>query len=73
MFLVRKHTPMSFPEIGKHMGNKNHSTVVLACQKIEKQLASQETIGWNMNDSLLTKPLAEVIEEIEGRLGEVRS
>ena len=52
---------------------KNHSTVVLACQKIEKQLASQETIGWNMNDSLLTKPLAEVIEEIEGRLGEVRS
>jgi chromosomal replication initiator protein len=68
MFLVRKHTPMSFPEIGKHMGNKNHSTVVLACQKIEGQLTSKEQICWSAGQSLMTKPLSGVIEEIEGQM-----
>jgi chromosomal replication initiator protein len=68
MFMVRKHTPMSFPEIGRHMGNKNHSTIVLACQKIESQLKAQEQICWNAGQSLLTKPLSAVIEEVESRL-----
>jgi len=35
MYLARKHTTMSFPEIGRFMGNKNHATVILACRKIE--------------------------------------
>ncbi|MBN1846756.1 MAG: chromosomal replication initiator protein DnaA [Sedimentisphaerales bacterium] len=35
MYLARKHTTMSFPEIGRFMGNKNHATVILACRKVK--------------------------------------
>ncbi len=37
MFLARRHTRMSFPEIAQFMG-KNHSSVVLAVQRVEKML-----------------------------------
>ena len=33
MFLSRKYTPCSFPEIGRKFGGKNHSTVVHAVKK----------------------------------------
>ena len=45
MFLARRHTPMSFPEIGRFMG-KNHSSVVLAIQRMEKLLASKAELTW---------------------------
>ena len=46
MYLVRKHTLMSFPEIGRAMGNKNHSTVLMATQRIEKLLREDATVTW---------------------------
>ena len=36
MFLCRKLTPMSYPEIGSRFGGKDHSTVISAVRKIEK-------------------------------------
>jgi len=45
MFLARRHTQMSFPEIGRHMG-KNHSSVVLGVQRMEKRLAAKGEIVW---------------------------
>ena len=47
MYLARKHTKMSFPEIGKCMGNKNHATVLLACKKIQGQLERNTQVRWN--------------------------
>jgi chromosomal replication initiator protein len=35
MFLSRKLTSSSFPEIGHRFGGKDHSTVICACRKIE--------------------------------------
>ena len=45
MFLARRHTRMSFPEIGQAMG-KNHSSVVLAVQKMETALAENQPLEW---------------------------
>ena len=47
MYLARKHTNMSSPEIGKCMGNKNHATVLLACKKIEDQIKTNVHLHWN--------------------------
>ena len=36
MYLCRKLTHSSFPEIGQRFGGKDHSTVMSACRKIEE-------------------------------------
>ena len=45
MFLARRHTQMSFPEIARFMG-KNHSSVILAVQRLEKILAASGQVKW---------------------------
>jgi len=45
MYLARRHTRMSFPEIGRFMG-KNHSSAVLAVQRVERQLDERATWRW---------------------------
>ena len=48
MYLARKHTSMSFPEIGRFMGNKNHATVILACRKVEGLMKNQaKPVVWD--------------------------
>lgn len=37
MYLARKYTDASFPDIGKKFGGKNHTTVMHAVRKIEKE------------------------------------
>jgi len=46
MYLARKHTKMSFPEIGRLLGNKNHATVILACRKIDDFLKRDAVVNW---------------------------
>ncbi|MCK4753225.1 MAG: hypothetical protein KAS75_07245, partial [Planctomycetes bacterium] len=46
MYLARKHTKMSSPEVGRFMGGKNHATVLLACKKIEDQLKRNVQLIW---------------------------
>ena len=46
MFLARKHTKMSFPEIGRFMGGKNHATVLLACRKVNELLCANKDVHW---------------------------
>ena len=44
MYLCKKHVRSSFPEIGSKFGGKDHTTVIHACKKIEKQLVIDATI-----------------------------
>jgi chromosomal replication initiator protein len=36
MYLCKKLTDLSYPEIGKNFNNKHHSTVMYSVEKIEK-------------------------------------
>lgn len=40
MYLCRDVAEMSFKEIGRAFGNRNHTTVMSACEKIEKEIHS---------------------------------
>ncbi|MCK4887500.1 MAG: hypothetical protein KAS96_08945, partial [Planctomycetes bacterium] len=46
MYLARKHTNMSSPEVGKCLGGKNHATVLLACKKVEDQIKRNLDLNW---------------------------
>jgi ATPase involved in DNA replication initiation len=44
MYLARELTESSFPKIGKEFGGKDHTTVLHAIDKIEKQLAEDDNL-----------------------------
>jgi len=46
MYLARKFTNMSSPEVGRFMGGKNHATVLLACKKVEDLLKRNTEVRW---------------------------
>ena len=61
MFLARRHTQMSFPEIARAMG-KNHSSAVLACQRMESLLAGNKDLTWTSPLGPRTIPAAKLLE-----------
>jgi len=44
MYLLRHEANLSFPEIGRVMGGKDHSTIMHGCTKIEADLSSNQKI-----------------------------
>jgi chromosomal replication initiator protein len=44
MFLIRKLTTTSYPEIGRIMGGKDHSTVVKGVKKLDKLISDDPGI-----------------------------
>ena len=40
MYLSRKLTGASFPQIGEGFGGKNHTTILYTCRKIEDKMGS---------------------------------
>ena len=44
MYLLRHEAGISFPEIGKLMGGKDHSTIMHGCKKIESDLSINQRI-----------------------------
>ena len=44
MYLCRGIANMSYPDIGKHFGGKDHTTVIYACRRIEKQLEADGSL-----------------------------
>lgn len=63
MYLSRRHTQMSYPEIGRHMG-KNHSSVVLAVQKMEKLLAEGGELNWRTPAGDKSMPVGELLQRL---------
>lgn len=69
MYLARKHTEMSFPEIGRFMGDKNHSTVILANRKIGKMLEADQVVRRQTPAGVSEERLREIVAKIEEQLG----
>jgi chromosomal replication initiator protein len=65
VYLARKHTAASYSEIGKHFGDRNHSTAVAAENKVRQWLDEDANLGGG------PKPcrVAEIIEQTEKILG----
>lgn len=65
MYLARKHTAMSYPEIGRFMGNKNHSTVILACRRIGRMLQDNQLVRWTTSAGQRERNVGEIVDELE--------
>ena len=68
MYLARKHTDLSLPEIARVMGNKNHTTVLLACRRIGNLLQENSDVSWPGAAGVQTRRLSEIIESQEGQM-----
>jgi chromosomal replication initiator protein len=44
MFLCRRMTDLSLPKIGENFGNRDHTTVLHACEKINEEISSSEEV-----------------------------
>lgn len=64
MYLTRRMTKMSYPEIGKTLGNKNHATVILACRKIEQAIETNQRMQWKTDAGFRNAPAKDVVQEL---------
>ena len=44
MYLCRQYTETSLQEVGQHLGKKDHTTVIHACDKIEKDIKADKNL-----------------------------
>ncbi|HEY4484885.1 MAG TPA: chromosomal replication initiator protein DnaA, partial [Nitrospiria bacterium] len=57
MYLSRELTNLSFPEIGRQFGGKDHTTVIHACRQTEKRMESDS--GFKQNVEAIARQLRE--------------
>lgn len=62
IYLTRQMTSMSYPEIASAMGKRNHSTLITAVQRMERQLASDDPMFENTRGAVLTS--SQLIDEL---------
>ena len=65
MFLIRKTSKLSFPEIAGRMGKRNHSTVISACRRIERAMAKRERLPWTSAVGEREEEANELIQRLE--------
>jgi chromosomal replication initiator protein len=44
MHLCRELTELSFPEIGRHFGGRDHTTVIHACKQVERMKEHEPSV-----------------------------
>ncbi len=63
VYLGRQMTMMSYPEIATAMGRRTHSTMVTACQRVEKQVAENRSVLVPADSQPV--PIVELIERLK--------
>jgi chromosomal replication initiator protein len=72
MYLARQHTGMSFPEIGRALGNKNHSTVIAAFQRTEALVLGGQILCWNTPTGPRHQSTADALHDLEAAIRRIR-
>ena len=72
MHLARQHTGMSYPEIGRAIGGKNHSTVIAACQRVEGMISAGDLLCWNTADGAKHQAASDILHDLESAIRRVR-
>lgn len=65
MYLIRKTAKLSYPEIGQRLGNRNHSTVISACRRIDAAIAGNEKLVWSGPLGERSDEAAELVQRLE--------
>jgi chromosomal replication initiator protein len=65
MYLARKHTRLSSSDIGRLLGDKNHATVLVACKKIEEQIAQNAQLNWQGPAGNRVCQARDILEQLE--------
>jgi chromosomal replication initiator protein len=65
MYLVRKITQLSYPEIGHLLNKKNHSTVISACNRIDQAVREKDMLEWIHPLGPRKEEAGEVIQRLE--------
>lgn len=65
MYLVRKMARLSYPEIGRLLNKKNHSTVISACNRIEKAVTQGDAMEWSSPVGDRKEDAAELLQRLE--------
>ena len=48
MYLARRHTGISFPELGREFGGRDHSTIQNGCHRIEEDLVDNPDLAYKL-------------------------
>lgn len=65
MYLVRKLSKLSYPEIGHALNKKNHSTVISACRRIDQALVKREMLEWTSSTGDCREEAGELLQRLE--------
>jgi chromosomal replication initiator protein len=68
LYLIRKHTGMSFPEMGRAFGHKQHSTVLMAVRRIQTLLSQDGAVTWKTSAGPREVPVRQLLEQLEQQL-----
>jgi len=65
MYLVRKMSTLSYPEIGQLLNKRNHSTVISACRRIDRAITGGEALEWSSALGTRKEDAAELLQRLE--------
>ncbi len=68
IYLMRQHSHLSFPEIGRLLGDRNHSTAVAANQRVETRLTTGWLLRWVTADGHHHEAISNAIANLTSRL-----
>jgi hypothetical protein len=63
---IETYTSATYSEVGRHFGNRNHSTVVAGEKRVRQWLADNITLQLGKR----IMPVADILEQIERKLGD---